>query len=155
MVIDIIILSCLVFFAIMGYRKGFGKSIRFLISWIAAVAGGFVLYEPVRLYLEEIMIMPEWMNDIIIFIAVVLAIKLVINVVFYLLRPKKKIPVISTFNKLLGAGAGLAKGIIIVWIASLVLLPVISAGGIDDENSSFSDSKILPLLKEYNPVTPI
>lgn len=104
--------------AIKGFQNGLVKELSTLIGLIGALAAGAAVVAALRNYQSK-----NTMNLIIAVICLVvilLAFK-IIDFILTSLKLLSNIPLIRGVDKLLGIAAGLAEGIVVIWIAFLLI----------------------------------
>ncbi|HSL93680.1 MAG TPA: CvpA family protein [Bacillota bacterium] len=125
-----------------GLNKGLVKQLVDLFAWILSLYLAYHLGNAVGQELDRWFSLKEYFDralgpvvgdlsvgdiavNVVGFIAVLIAVRIGVEVVSHLLDMVTKLPVISTFNRFGGAIFGLAKGLLIVFIAAsvLVMLP--------------------------------
>ncbi|MDO4481888.1 MAG: CvpA family protein [Bacillota bacterium] len=164
---DIIILVFMAVCIIDGYKDGLMKSLAYLAGWIAAVTAAYFLWERVKQFLIETAgldgIIGRWVSPdstellmtAISFVLVVAAVKILADLVLPMFKGINKVPVLGGINRIFGGLFGVGKCIIILWI--LVFLSVPYAEGHTDGMlyRAFEDSRMMPVLCEYNPLVDI
>lgn len=162
--IDILILIFLAVFIADGWKDGFMRSLTALISWAAAAVCGVCFADPAKQFLESAIGLDMLISKIVSaenvdavsavlsFATVVIAVKIVIDVIAAVLKIVNKIPVLGILNRAAGSFLGAGKGIVILWLAVMLLMPYIDADSGGILAKACSDSVITSALCKYNPL---
>lgn len=165
--IDIIILVFMAVCVIDGYKDGLMKSLAFLAGWIAAITAAYFLWERVRFFLTETAKLDgiigryaspegtELLMTAISFILVVIAVKILADMVLPVFSGINRVPVFGGMNRMFGGLLGAGKCIIILWILVFLLVPYVEGHSDGMLSRAFEDSRMIPVLCEYNPLTDI
>lgn len=143
----IIVILLLLGGAIKGYQNGIVKEMSTLIGLIGALTAGLAIITALKNYQTQ-----NTANTVIAvmcLIVIVLAYK-IIDFVLASLKMLSKIPVISWINKLLGGAAGIGEGILIVWIAFLLITAFDIAGIRSFVLMSIKEDRFLSYLFYHN-----
>ncbi len=197
---DILVVLIVTVFAILGYKKGFVKSVVGILSLAASIVLAWVLYpiaadllktfgvenvlfESIQRTAEnyiggEFESIPAAMRsvaeagangivygvaeggakivlNIIAFICVMIASRIIIWVGVRLLKILSSIPVISLFNRVGGLFLGVCQGILIVYLLLTMIFAIEPLKNIDLISMAVKDSEITAKMYENNPVTNI
>jgi uncharacterized membrane protein required for colicin V production len=98
---------------------------------------------------QVIMPLIEAVTLVVLFIAFVLVLSLLTHLLDGFV---KKMPVIKGFDKILGGGLGLLKGIVIVFVACAILAYMASSSADTEFIEMVAASKILGAINENNPL---
>lgn len=162
--IDILILIFLAVCIIDGYRDGLMKSLAYLAGWIAAVAAAYFLWDRVELFLINTLKLDDIIGryaspegtDLLMtavsFLLVVTAVKILSNLLLPLFKGINRIPILGGMNRILGGLFGAGKCIIILWILVFLIVPYAEGPGNNMLIRAFEDSRMMPVLCEYNPL---
>lgn len=143
----IIVILLLLGGAIKGYQNGIVKEVSTLIGLIGALAAGMAIITALKHYQTQNTV--NVVIAVICLIVILLAYK-IIDFVLASLKMLSKIPVISWINKLLGGAAGIGEGILIVWIAFLLLTAFDIAGIRSFVLTSIKEDRFLSYLFYHN-----
>lgn len=158
--VDIIIVVFLAVCIYDGWKDGFLKSLTSLASWVAAViAGVFFLDKAVSflngtLALDRLIqkaVSPEAAEIVVTavdFLAIVILVKIAIELLASALKIVNRIPVLGLLNRAAGAVLGAGKFIVILWIIAALIIPYGGTKLMD----ACEDSRITPVICEYNPL---
>lgn len=143
--LDIAIILVLCTALIKGYFQGF---LRQTAALVGIALGIFVALSRFKIFAEYLMdkfTLSATISQIIAFALIVLAVSAVINLIGLLLQKFTKLVLLSLIDNLGGAGLGLVKGSLIVYLA-LLLVSRIPYGAVNQYiESSFLASKFLEL----------
>ena len=143
--LDMIILSIIIFSAIISLFRGFVKEAFSLILWISAFFLTILLQPSAQKFLSNFSIsapMLEPLTYIIVFVSLIFIGGLVINFIHGLVKWSD----LSGFNRLLGFMFGSLRGVIIVSLLFIV------ADDYVEQSTLAENSKIYPIIKIYNPI---
>ena len=140
--LDFGLLAVVALMTLSGLAKGLVRQLADLLAWVLSVYLAFHLGNAVGLELDRWFSIKEYFDralgpmvgdlsvgevavNVVGFIVVLIAVRLAVQLAAHLLDMVAKLPIISTFNRFGGALFGLAKGLLIVFIAAsvLVMLP--------------------------------
>lgn len=143
----IIVIIMMLYMVVRGYQKGFTRQI----SGLAALAAAFVMLA------LGIMLVSSFQNGEVtntVYSVILLALfGLVYGVIKFLLRSIKlmtNLPILHFLDQVAGIVAGLAKGILIVWIFFLLCENNFLGDITEYVRADISKSTILKLLYQYN-----
>ena len=143
--LDMIILSIIIFSAIISLFRGFVKEAFSLILWISAFFLTILSQPSAQKFLYNFSIsasMLEPLTYIIVFVSLIFIGGLVINFIHGLVQWSG----LSGFNRLLGFMFGSLRGVIIVSLLFIV------ADDYVEQSTLAENSKIYPIIKIYNPI---
>lgn len=170
MYVDIVILLFLLIAIIRGYRKGFLKTLVYFLSWIAAIIGAVCISGMLKSYFLEVPFFSQWFDllnvsylpvalsnsitttvaeicaGIVAFFLILIVLKIIINIILSLIKVLHKPYVLRRINRVLGAVAGLFKGAVLLWLASMFIIPFVAALNSAALAGIFDDSIILTVL---------
>ncbi|MEE0863249.1 MAG: CvpA family protein [Lachnospiraceae bacterium] len=86
------------------------------------------------------------------FFIVMIVIYIILNVIIKVLDFVAKLPLFNSINKSGGLVIGLAKGLIYVWIACLVLTAFSDKAWAQEAFRQINNNKLLTIIYEYNPI---
>ena len=86
------------------------------------------------------------------FFIVMIVIYIILNVIIKVLDFVAKLPLFNSINKSGGLIIGLAKGLIYVWIACLVLTAFSDKAWAQEAFRQINNNKLLTIIYEYNPI---
>ena len=86
------------------------------------------------------------------FFIVMIVIYIILSIIINVLDFVAKLPLISNINKSGGLVIGLAKGLIYVWIACLVLTAFSDKAWAQEAFRQINNNKLLTIIYEYNPI---
>ena len=167
MLIDILIVIFLAVCMFDGWKDGFMRSLTSLVSWVAAVVCGLCFMERAEALLVNVLELDRQLikhmsaetTDIVLtvlsFAAIVIIAKIAINIIASILKVVNKIPVLGLLNRAAGALLGAGTCIVILWVAVALITPYGNGHLGDVMEKACMDSRIVPALSEYNPLTGI
>ncbi|MDD5022202.1 MAG: CvpA family protein [Endomicrobiaceae bacterium] len=140
--LDIFFLVIVIYFAILGLKKGIIKSIGGILSIVVGFYGASLFYQRVSIFLQGISgVFTSTIANIISFILLFIVINRLFMLIINILDKIFSLPIVGFFNKFLGAIFGFFAGILIVGIFVFVIS---SFSG--DNVSYFENSKIVPKI---------
>ena len=86
------------------------------------------------------------------FFILMIVIYIILSIVIKVLDFVAKLPLINSINKSGGLVIGLAKGLIYVWIACLVITAFSDKAWAQEAFRQINDNKLLTMIYEYNPI---
>ena len=86
------------------------------------------------------------------FFIVMIVIYIILNIIIKVLDFVAKLPLFNSINKSGGLVIGLAKGLIYVWIACLVLTAFSDKAWAQEAFRQINNNKLLTIIYEYNPI---
>ncbi|MBR6701391.1 MAG: CvpA family protein [Firmicutes bacterium] len=158
--IDILIVIFLAVCMVDGWKDGFLRSLTSFMSWVIAAAAGLCFMDRAESFLVNILRLDMLIQkiasaeaaDVIItvisFAAVVIIVKIAVEIVASVLKVVNKIPVLGLLNRAAGAVLGAGKFIVILWILVALIVPYGGTILMD----ACEESRIVPALCEYNPL---
>jgi membrane protein required for colicin V production len=118
---------------ILGYKRGFVKSVLLFLSWIISFGGSALLVREFvsnneklnefSALFEEITgsgVLAKMAACVLVFLIVMIMIKIICHIIIHLSGIISDIPVVGTLNKLLGGIFGFLKGAILVFVVFLI-----------------------------------
>ena len=147
-----------------GLAKGLVRQLCDLAAWILSLYLAFHLGSAVGLELDRWFSLKAYFDralgpvagglsvgdiavNVVGFLVVMIVVRIAVQLVSHLLDMVAKLPIISAFNRLGGAAFGLAKGLLMVFIAAsvLVMLPEGTLGG------QIDGSHLIPVVLTISP----
>ena len=153
--LNILLLAVIIFAALKiadGYKRGMVKEIISFISLVLMCVVVLLLGTALHSYMEK--------EIVGVIVAVLLLVILgiahhLLRLVFFSAKLVSKLPIVHSFDKLLGMVAGLAEVVLILWTVYTFIM-YFKLGAIGSLILEYSrDSKILTGLYEYNMLAPI
>lgn len=156
MVVDIVIILFLLFGALIGFKRGFTKSLVSMLGSLVVIVIAFIFKEPLGNFLASVMPFFNFngltalnviLYQMIAFIILVIVLSIIVKILLYATTIFEKILnatiVLGIASKFLGALVGLIRNYIIVFIVLYVLsFPFL--------NFSFlNDSKVTPFVLDH------
>ncbi|MFH1034038.1 MAG: CvpA family protein [Pseudomonadota bacterium] len=147
-ILDLALLALLGFFVIRGLVRGFVREILGLLGAVAALFLGVAAYQPLAGFLRRVSAIPAGWWD-----GVAFAILLALVFGFFVYLAAKVARLIhagpfSSLDRLLGAGVGLAKGVLISYLLLNIMLMVLPLGMLSqpggDSGNLVSQSLVAP-----------
>lgn len=143
----IVIALILVWRIVEGFKRGMVKEIISFVSLIVMCVAVVLLGSALSNYFEKDII--SMVVAIILLLVLCVAHRL-LSLVFFSAKLVSKLPVISSFDKLLGVVIGVLETILIIW-TMYVLIMTFGMGMIGEQIKEYiRDSSILTFLYEYN-----
>jgi membrane protein required for colicin V production len=119
--IDLILILIILLFAIQGFRKGLIYEIASLAGLILGIYASFHFAGYLEGYLAEYLNVPEKYSAVTAFILIFLLVVIVLHLVGKIIENIIDLVALGFLNKLAGSVFGLAKGIVLLSLAFLVL----------------------------------
>jgi len=119
--VDIAIVAVLILSLIRGYQKGFLQQTAALLGIFLGVLIALDRYAMVGEFLEETFLIPASFSNIIAFILITMIISALVNLLGFVLQKLTKILFLAVLDSIGGAGLGLVKGGIVIYILLLIL----------------------------------
>jgi membrane protein required for colicin V production len=119
--IDLILILIILLFAIQGFRKGLIYEIASLAGLILGIYASFHFAGYLEGYLTEYLNVPEKYSTVTAFILIFLLVVIVLHLVGKIIENIIDLVALGFLNKLAGSVFGLAKGIVLLSLAFLVL----------------------------------
>lgn len=142
--LDIVFLVVIIYFTILGLRKGIIKSLGGILSIVVGFYGASLFYQKVSIWLQGLSsIFTGTIANIIGFILLFIVINRLFMLLVNILDKIFSLPIIGFFNKLLGAIFGFLAGALIVGIFVLML----SSFSTNDV-PYFENSKVVPTVNK-------
>ena len=121
-ILDLALAGLLAFFVIRGMVRGFVREIMGLLGLVAALFLGVACYQPLAGFLRRVSaIEAGWWDGVALAVVLVLVFTVFIYMAASLARLIHAGP-FSGLDRLLGAGAGLAKGVLVAYLLLNILL---------------------------------
>jgi membrane protein required for colicin V production len=114
--LDFILLIPVVWLCIRGFQKGFIIELASLIGLVLGIIAAYYFADNVQGFIKDYFSMKEQTSRIIAYIAIFLAVVLIVYLIGKMMEGLIDIVAMGWLNKLLGAIIGLAKGIVLVCI---------------------------------------
>ena len=124
-ILDLALAALLAFFVIRGMVRGFVREIMGLLGLVAALFLGAACYQPLAGFLRRVSAVEAgWWDGVALALVLVLVFMVFIYMASSLARLIHAGP-FSGLDRLLGAGAGLAKGVLVAYLLLNILLMVL------------------------------
>lgn len=157
LLLDIVILIFLVYFVILGFRRGFILTLCSLLAVVLGLVGGWYLAvncaEPALSLLSEHLTpaAASLAAKALLFLVGFVGVQLVWSILCHALNLVAKLPGLHFLNKTLGAVLGLVKGILILMVACWVLCDLLGwiPPEVVEESWILSFSSSLPSLSLF------
>ncbi len=135
---DLVIVTVLLVSLLVSLVRGFIKEVFSILVWVAAIFAGFQVSDPLAQALEPMIDLPS-ARFIIAFAAVFLLVLVIGGLVSFLIGKVVEKTGLSPTDRLFGALFGLARGVLIVVLAAMLLriTPFV-------EDPWWEDSRLLP-----------
>jgi len=114
---DIVVLGLLLLCAVLGFWRGLVSEVMALVAWVLAVALAWLF--SARLALAMVFVDEPWLRQGIAFVAILVGTLMAGGVVRWVMRELLKAVGLRAADRVLGAGFGLLKGLV---IAMLIVL---------------------------------
>ncbi len=122
--LDLGIIVILLIFLFRGYRKGFLKQTAALAGFVLGVIIALDRYYIVASFLQEHLLLPEFFANLVGFVLLALIISGLINIIGFFLHRITAFIFFNYLDSIGGAGLGLLKGGILVYLGLLLLSQV-------------------------------
>lgn len=128
-IVTIIVVVFLVAAVVYGYSRGFLKILISTLALVVTLVLAFLLTPAVANLLDKTslgielnkQIVPHISVKFIAFLLIAILIFIVIRIILKIANVINKIPIIGGINRIFGAIVGLAEGLLVIWIASLII----------------------------------
>lgn len=148
--IDFVIIGIVAFFAVKGLLKGFVHEVLGLFGLLIAFVVATKFMSESAEVLGEYLRIPSTLASILGFLAIYLAVVLVVHVLTLIIQKVLEVAALGWIDKVIGALGGLAKGAIVISLAALgfSLLPL-------EETiiPGIGDSRLIEPMKKAAPLT--
>jgi membrane protein required for colicin V production len=134
---DIIVLVITAFFVVIGIKRGFVIEIFRLIAMIAGFVFAFLYYSDIKLLLPLGKLPLQAQNGIS-FVLTYIVTAIVIIAIGWLVKKIIHFSMLGWLDRILGAGVGISKALLIVWVACLSIAAVPSERVRNDFGKSIS-----------------
>ena len=144
---DILILAILTLMVYFGYKKGFLRTLTGVLSLVASWILAILLCSPVTAVLETI---PLPHSKIVSVILIFVLARMFIYALMKLCGLIRKLPIIGTFDGLLGAVFGLVRGVLIVYLLAMVVSVYVQTSGPNYISDSLNQSEFAKVVYKSN-----
>ncbi|EJW21876.1 hypothetical protein IMCC14465_02700 [alpha proteobacterium IMCC14465] len=141
--LDYIVIAVLSLSGIIALIRGLTREVLSIIGWIAAFYGALFALPLLRDFVRGV-ISPDWIADGVILVVVFVAILIGFGLASKAFTDKLKKSPIGLLDRVLGLAFGIARGIVIVSFAYLILLLLLPP---DDHPDWVREAKSTPVLK--------
>ncbi len=119
--VDIGIVAILLLSLVRGYQRGFLQQTAALLGIGLGVLVALYRYHIVSEFLQETFLLPPVLGNIVAFVLITMVISALINLFGFLLQKLTKFLFLAVLDSIGGAGLGLVKGGIVIYLLLLVL----------------------------------
>ncbi len=119
--VDIGIVAILLLSLVRGYQRGFLQQTAALLGIGLGVLVALYRYHIVSEFLQETFLLPLVLGNIVAFVLITMVISALINLFGFLLQKLTKFLFLAVLDSIGGAGLGLVKGGIVIYLLLLVL----------------------------------
>jgi membrane protein required for colicin V production len=119
--IDLILILIILLFAIQGFRKGLIHEVASLAGLILGIYASFYFAGYLEDYLTDYLNVPEKYSTVTAFILIFLLVVIILHLVGKIIENLVDLVALGFLNKLTGSVFGLAKGIVLLSLAFLIL----------------------------------
>ncbi len=119
--VDIGIVAILLLSLVRGYQRGFLQQTAALLGIGLGVLVALYRYQLVSEFLQETFLLPPVLGNIVAFVLITMVISALINLFGFLLQKLTKFLFLAILDSIGGAGLGLVKGGIVIYLLLLVL----------------------------------
>ncbi len=119
--VDIGIVAILLLSLVRGYQKGFLQQTAALVGIGLGVLVALYRYQVVSGFLQETFLLPQVLGNIVAFVLITMVISALINLLGFVLQKLTKFLFLAVLDSIGGAGLGLVKGGIVIYLLLLVL----------------------------------
>jgi len=119
--VDIGIVAIMLLSLVRGYQKGFLQQTAALLGIGLGVLVALYRYHVVSEFLQETFLLPPVLGNVIAFVLITMVISALINLLGFVLQKLTKILFLAVIDSIGGAGLGLVKGGIVIYLLLLVL----------------------------------
>ncbi len=152
--IDIIFIIVIIYFTILGLRKGLIRSIGGILSIIVGFYVASMFYLRFSIWIQGLSTsLTETIASIVAFVLIFIVVNRLFMVIVYVLDKVFSLPIVGIFNKLFGALFGFLTGSLIIGIIVLIFSSFSSSDVVAFENSKVvpKANKVIEVIKPIIP----